>query len=322
MKYFFSLALCFLLSAVYGQNTTRFSQFNFTRSLYNPGSLATDARFQTDLVYRNQWAGVEGSPRTIGFNASYELMSDMAVGINFYNDQIGLNQTNAVQLSYAYRLLFDERNYLAFGLGLGMDNISTNFASATTISANDPAFAQSYSTFGFNGSFGLYYRTPSFYAGASIPQLFQNTLTKSEKGINPVRWHYMLISGYYWELSDNFVLNPNIQLKLVQFAPIQGDILLRGITGQFGFSAGYRSENSLIAGMDFTLINRLRIGYSFNYDLGSLARTKGMSHEVYLGLGLPYYFYSDNFDNRKYIGRKGGSKRNYKRSYARKNRKR
>lgn len=315
------ILFAFAVSFVYSQNTVRFSQFNLAKSLYNPGALATDASISADLVYRNQWAGVDGAPSTIGFNAAYELTDEMAVGINFYNDRIGLNQTNSISAMYAYRLVFDTRKYLAFGLGIGADNISTGLASASTITANDPAFSQSFSKFNINSSFGIYYRTSHFYAGASIPQLFQNTLTGSEKGFRPDRWHYMAITGYFWELSDRFVLNPNIQLKATRYAPLQGDLLLRGIVNYLGFSLGYRSENSLIAGLDFTFANKVRIGYAFNYDVGSLARTKGMSHEVYLGLGLPYYFNSETFDSRKYVGRKGGSKTNYKRRYKRNNRK-
>jgi opacity protein-like surface antigen len=127
----------------------------------------------------------------------------------------------------------------------------------------------------------------------------------------------MLATGYYWEVSDRFILNPNLQIKAVFNAPIQGDFVLRGITNNLGFSAGYRSENSLIFGIDYTFIEKIRVGYSFNYDAGKLARTKGMSHEVYIGLGLPYYFNKDNFNTRQYIGRKSGFQRNYKRRYHR-----
>lgn len=312
------LIYCLVVSGFsFSQNVVRFSQFNLAKSLCNPGALATDAKYSADLVYRNQWAGVEGSPTTVGFNASAELMDDMAVGINFYNDRIGATQVNSVSAMYAYRILFDRRNYLAFGLGLGVDNISSNLAGAITTTPNDPTFSTSYSKFQFNSSFGLYYRNSNFYIGLSIPQLFQDVVSGPSRGIRPPLWHYMLATGFYWELSDRFVLNPNLQIKAVYNAPIQGDLVLRGITNNLGFSAGYRSENSLIFGIDYTFIEKIRLGYSFNYDAGKLARTKGMSHEVYIGLGLPYYFNKDNFNTRQYIGRKSGFQRNYKRRYHR-----
>ena len=311
----------FISIITFGQNTHRFSQFNFAKSLYNPGTLATDASFTADLIYRNQWAGINGAPITFGFNSSYELTDEMAVGISFYNDQIGLTKTSSFSASYAYRVIFDKRKYLAFGLGLGTDNVTLGLASATTTEANDPAFSESLSRFNFNGSFGIYYRTPNFFAGASIPQLFQNSLVGTETDFRPDRWHYIAVSGYFFEVSDRLVLNPNILLKATKYAPLQGDIVLRAITRIVGFSAGYRSEKTVIAGFDFTLADRVRIAYAFNADVGQLAKTKGFSHEVYLGIGLPYYFNSETFGSQKYVGRKGGSKVNFRRSYTRNNRK-
>jgi len=299
------------------QNQYRFSQFNFVKSLYNPGALAIDANFTADLIYRNQWAGVDGAPSTIGFNSAYQLSDVMAVGVNFYNDRIGLNQTNAFSLMYAYRLIIEDQRYVAFGLGVGMDNNA--FGMATTTTANDPAFSQAYSTFKFNAAFGCYYRSPIFYAGFSIPQIFQNTSSGPDAGFSLGRFQYVVVTGYNWVFSERFTLNPNIQVKATMYAPIQGDFVLRGIMGDFGLSLGYRSENSLIAGMDYTFAGRVRLGYSFNYDVGSLARTKGMSHEVYLGLGLPYYSYTDKFDKSRYVGRKGGYKRDYKRNFKKRN---
>lgn len=301
----------------YAQNTYRFSHYNFAKSIYNPGALATDAHFTADLIYRNQWAGVDGAPATVGFNSAYELNDEMAVGVNFYNDRIGLNQTNSFALNYAYRLVFDERNYLAFGLGIGADNVSWNYADAQTTQVQDPAFAQSYSKINFNASFGMYYRTKKAYIGASIPQLMQNSLVGKEKGFRPPLWHYMAIAGYYFEVNDRFIFNPSMQAKVVKNSPVQLDIVLRGITYNLGFSLGYRSENSLIAGVDYVLADRFRLGYSFNYDIGSLARTKGMSNEIYLGIGLPYYFNKDTFSSRQYMGRKNKFSRNYTRRYHR-----
>lgn len=301
----------------YAQTTYRFSQYNFAKSIYNPAALASDAHFTADLIYRNQWAGVDGAPTTVGFNSAYELNDEMAVGVNFYNDRIGLNQTNSFALNYAYRLVFDERKYLAFGLGLGGDNVSWNYASAQTTQVQDPAFAQSYSKFNFNASFGIYYRTKKAYIGASIPQLMQNSLVGKEKGFRPPLWHYMAIAGYYFEVNDRFIFNPSIQAKVVKNAPVQMDVVLRGITNNLGFSLGYRSENSLIAGFDYMFADRFRLGYSFNYDIGSLARIKGMSNEIYLGIGLPYYFNKETFNTRHYIGRKNKFSRNYSRKYKR-----
>ncbi len=317
IKRLFFLFLIGIQTSVFGQNTPRYSQFNFVKTLNNPGALATDATFQNDLIYRNQWAGIDGAPSTIGFSSSYEIIDEMAVGINFYNDRIGLTQTNSFTAMYAYRLLFEERRYLSLGIGLGFDNFSQNFADATTTVANDPSFSQSYSNFKFNAAFGMYYRSSNFYFGLSIPRLLQNALFVDASRLNPSLWHYQMMTGFYWEIGDNFVLNPNFQFKGTYNAPLQGDALIRGIFNHFGASVGYRTENSIIVGLDYTFAKQLRVGYAFNYDVGPLARVKGMSNEVYLGFAFPYYFNGEEFDSRKYVGRKGNTKYEYNRKYGR-----
>jgi type IX secretion system PorP/SprF family membrane protein len=317
MKILLFITSCFLGSAVYSQNVYRFSQFNSIKGLYNPASIGVDAPLSFDLIYRNQWFGIDGAPQTAAFSGAYNIHSGMAVGLNFYNDRTGLNQTNSFTATYAYRIEFDDDRKLSFGLGLGGDNISWDLASASTTQANDPAFSTSYSVFKFNGSFGVYYKSNKFYAGFSIPQIFQNTITGPEKGFRPNKFHYYLTTGYYHKVSDRFIFNPSALIKASSNAPIQADVLLRGIFGNVGATLGFRSEMSLIAGIDFEIINRIRIGYAFNYDVGQLARTKGMSHEIALGIGVPYFDNKNGMGNNIYINRKGGYKSNFRRSAGR-----
>ena len=87
MKAILILSFFIFSGFVFSQNTVRYSQFNFAKSLYNPAALASDAKFTADLLYRNQWAGVDGAPSTVGFNTAFEVTNEMAVGINFYTDR-------------------------------------------------------------------------------------------------------------------------------------------------------------------------------------------------------------------------------------------
>lgn len=308
-KVFFILTL-FVPLLSEGQNLYRFGHFNFTKSIYNPAALGADASITGDLVYRNQWRGIDGAPQTAGFNTSYDLSPTMAVGINFYNDRIGLNQTNSFSAQYSYRLIFDERKYLAFGVGLGGDNYSWNLNAVNNGTTNDPAFAGSYSVFRFNSSFGMYYRTHRFYTGFSIPQFFQNTSQSSRLDLQQL--HYMLLGGYYFELSEDFILNPSAQLKLTRNAPLQADLLVRGIYQFMGLSVGYRTENSLLIGAEIMLKEKVRLGYMFNYDVGKLSRIKGGSSEFYIGMGLPYYFNKNEVS--KYIGKNGSFSKGYRKA--------
>ena len=318
MKSIVIILIVFFSSVVSAQNFQRFSQLNFAQSLFNPAALAIDAKYQVDLMYRNQWFGFDGAPSTFAANGQFELAPDMAVGVNFYNDQIGKYSNNAVNAQYAYRLLFDNSNAFIFGVSAGIESKSADLASTLTTQANDPAFAQGFSKVFFQSSFGVYYYSPMFYIGASIPQMFQTNFSRDD-GFRPLDFHYYFSTGWYLSPSDRYTFQPNIQVKVVRGAPIQADLLLRNtFSGRWSIVVGYRSENSIIAGLDFLVTPFMRVGYAFNHDVGQLALVKGMSNEIHLGFGFPYRNDRYDFGEPRYINRKGGFRRDYKRKYNRK----
>lgn len=309
--------LCVSSCLTWAQSNMRISQLNFAQGMNNPAALALDGRIMVDMIGRNQWFGVEGAPWTFGMNAQYEIFNDMAVGLNVFHDRIGVTETTSFSGQYAYRLMGNRSNALAFGLGLGADNFIQNYAATSTTEAFDPAFANSHYRLVFNASFGLYYYSPKFYAGASMPQMFNPGFDTSGRARLVMDPHYYFNLGFYFG-EGNYVFNPHIQAKIVYNAPIAGDLVLRNtFMNRFSVNLGYRTENSLIAGFDLLISPMVRAGYSFSHDVGPLARTKGISNELYLGIAFPYRSDRADFGERQYISNKGGFKRDYRRRHNR-----
>lgn len=305
-----------------GQNTTMFSQINFAQGVNNPAAIAFDGKIMADLIFRNQWFGIQGAPTTIALNGQYEIDQNMAVGINMFHDKIGVQQTSSFAGQFSYRVQLDGSRIFSLGLGLGANYHESRLAGAHTTQAGDPVFSQSYFNMFFNGAFGVFYNSPKFYIGASIPQLFQDTKRGAEKGFQPPRWHYYLSTGFYIEASENYTFNPHLQVKASINTPIQADLILRNtFMNRFSVNVGYRSESSIIAGFDILLAEFARVGYSFNYDIGPLSRVKGASNELYLGIALPYHSDRYRFDSRKYISSSGGHKSDFRKNSGRKQRK-
>jgi type IX secretion system PorP/SprF family membrane protein len=303
------------------QNTARFSQLNFAQGVLNPASIAFEGKIMADIIFRNQWLGVEGAPTTVALNAQYEINQSVAGGLNICYDGIGAYQTTSFSGQYSYRLNFEGGGVLALGIGLGLDNEVNNLGASSVNDINDPAFASSYTRIYFNSSFGLYYTTSDFYIGASIPKLFQNTSTSPDRGFRPPRWHYYLSSGFYLDAGENFTFNPHFQIKYSLNTPMQGDLILRNtLYRRFSICVGYRSENAVIAGFDVLINPNARIGYSFNYNLGKFKDLRGISNELYLGFAFPYNSFRNGFASRKYVGKKGGHKFNFRKNSSNKGR--
>ena len=103
-----TLLICVLSASIsFGQNTPRFSQFNFAQGVNNPAALAIDSKIMVDMLFRHQWFGLEGAPTTGALNAQFELYHDMAAGLNVSYDLIGVNHATHVSGQYAYRAYFD-----------------------------------------------------------------------------------------------------------------------------------------------------------------------------------------------------------------------
>lgn len=310
------LLACTLQLTVFGQNVPRYSQFNFAQGINNPAALALDGEMMADLIFRNQWFGIKGAPSTGGLNLQYELYHDMAIGLTATYDVIGVHHATQISGQYAYRLFTSQENAWIFGVSAGMDQRVHDLGSAQVLDSDDPAFASLMSKLHFNAGLGVYYHSPKFYFGFSVPQLFQNTIRGPWRGFVPPRWHMYSNVGFYWDINENYTLNPCIQAKAVMNAPIQGDLLLRNtFMGRFSLIVGYRSENSIIAGFDMLFSGYVRAGYAFNYDVGRLARIKGISNELYLGIALPYHHSREDFFKKKYLNRKRGYKRDFHKGY-------
>lgn len=320
MRATITLVVLFIGSLSYGQTGIRFSQLNFAQGINNPSAIAFDGQIMVDMIGRNQWFGFDGGPTTFALNGQYEIDADMAVGLNVFHDRIGVSQTTAVSGQYAYRLFTQTGKVFAMGVGLGIDNHIIDYASTTTTIANDPAFMNSYSRVLFQASVGGYYYAPRFYAGVSLPEIFQPRFEPSGKARPRPLLQYYLNAGWYFDNGGNYTFNPNIQVKYVANAPLAADLILRNtFMGRFSLVVGYRTENSIVAGVDMLITPMLRAGYSFNHDVGPLARAKGMSNELYIGLAFPYRSDRSDFGRRRYVSNKGGFKRTYRKHQNRNN---
>ncbi|MFT6244867.1 MAG: type IX secretion system PorP/SprF family membrane protein [Salibacteraceae bacterium] len=318
MKFKILFFICFLQGTAFSQNYQRYAQMNFSQAMLNPAALAIDSKYQVDLMFRNQWFQFEGAPTTFAASGQYELDFDMAVGLNFQHDRIGAYQSNSVSGQYAYRAHFDNSNALIFGIGLGIETKTSDFSGALLNDVGDPAFAQSYTKTFFNSSFGIYYYSPTFYVGASVPQMFQTNFIENPGFTNETRfriseWHYYASTGLYLKAGENYTFNPNLQVKMVYGAPIQGDLTLRNtLYSRFSIVAGFSSEIAVIAGVDMLITPFLRAGYSFNHSVGDLSRISGMTNEFHIGCGLPYRNSRRDFGKRIYLNRKGRFAREHK----------
>ncbi len=286
-----------------------FTQYMYNETFINPAYVGSRDNISTTLLYRNQWVGIDGAPKTQTLSIHAPVCKNrFGVGLSVMNETIGVSHQMGVYTNFAYRMLFPH-SVLSFGLQGGFVNDEEKFSELHTITPNDNQFATDVrKMFLPNFGFGIYYYKDRFYAGISIPRLLENKIQTSFSSIEPSAtsssvinagklqlWHYFLASGYVFDLNDDLKFKPSIMVKAVQHAPIELDVDANFLMKDFlWLGASYRTGDAISALLGMQLTKQLRVGYSYDYTLSKLQSFNSGSHEITLG-------YDFSFDKRKVI---------------------
>lgn len=280
----------FLLLAFAGdtmaQSDVQFTHFTFSKLAYNPGYTGSKGAFDALALYRNQWSGIEGAPTTMHLNAHTPFAGKRnALGFAVTADQVGKVNTNALDLSYAYRIKISETSKLSLGLSGRMEQVRIRWSEADPLDLGDHHIPQGDETaFAPNFGAGAYFSGKNYYAGLSVPRLLKNALylDRSEKTTNPLTTYFM--GGFAVRLNRQLQLLPSVLVSYNTAAPVDVDLNANLIfMKSFWIGGSYRLGDSFdaLAGMD--LGNGLRLGAGLDFTTSELNKLTNGSWEVMLG---------------------------------------
>lgn len=261
---------------------------------YNPGYAGNKAVLSAALVYRNQWVGIDGSPKTVTFASHSPLKNkNMGVGFEITSDKIGPQNNLWVQGSYAYRFRVSKISKGKIGLGLkaGLFNTSYNWSKinfkdqddiqigSNTTSRTVPVF-----------DFGIYYhQTNKHFLGAAIKNLnnpnIDQTNNLSAQRSNQFS-HLVFTGGVIVEFNDRVVFRPSFlaQSSLATGTKPLADINMSLLFDQiFWVGLSYRTSNTIATILEYEITSMFKVGYSYDYTLGELSRYSSGSHEIFIG---------------------------------------
>jgi type IX secretion system PorP/SprF family membrane protein len=274
----------------------------FNMLAINPAYAGSRNVISASTIYRKQWLGIEGSPRTIYGSVDMPLRKQkIGVGLTLINDRIGIVNQMSINAQGAYRVQLTSTGTLAFGLQLGMNQFHADYASldfSRTNSSNlpDQAFSSSIRQVAPNIGAGLYYTTDRWYLGLSGPKLIRNNFSgaySSQLDVSsfknrPSR-HYFFIAGYVIKLNEQFRLKPSILTKAIPGAPVQTDINMNlWYIDKISLGLSYRTGDALVSMLEIQATPQLRFGYSYDFPITSLAKVHSGSHEVMIRYEFGY----------------------------------
>lgn len=273
------------------QQDAIYSQYMFNPFMVNPAYAGSRDALSGVLLFRQQWVGIDGAPQTQTFSLhSMVGKTQLAGGLNVINDVVGPTRNTGAFVTAAYHLKLGPGK-LAFGLRGGayssrLDNSKLNYFNTSDKFNTQAVVSATVTSF----DAGFYYYTRKFYLGLAATHLTRSSFNYENfpTGTNLfMKKHFMLASGYAFELSKKIVFKPSTLIKYVEGAPVNVDVNASFLLNKmFWLGASFRTGNGLTFIAEFYLTDWFRLGYSYDLVLNRLKKYTQGTHEVVLGFDL------------------------------------
>jgi len=258
------------------------------------------------LTDRHQWIGVTDAPYTQTISAQGRIGKTNGVGFCLYNDKNGANYTRGIQLAYAYMIRFPKIRFLlkpgdytepmiSFGLSFNGYQLSLDEREFINYN-NDPLYkGVIQKTFIPNANTGIYFYSPTLYAGLSANQILPLKVNIYNQEIEPKTKTYIFanlgVSLGESTTMYNWGFEPSLLFKMDTDKDRQLDINFKvRYARTFWLAASYRRNldqgggsnmNAVfLAGVDY---HQYRFAYVYDHSLSELRTFSAGSHEIMIG---------------------------------------
>ncbi|WET03750.1 type IX secretion system membrane protein PorP/SprF [Flavobacterium sp. YJ01] len=276
--------------SVSAQQDPEYTHYMYNMSVVNPAyATGVPAMMNFGGLYRTQWVGAYGAPKTFTFFGHTAITDKIEAGISFVSDDIGdgAKKENNVYADFAYVLKLSNKDKLSLGLKAGFSSMQSNFNGFRfTDPQTDYAFSENINATKPNIGVGAYYFRDNLYVGLSVPNLLKSKYIEEKSGVNAFgseEIHTFLTAGYVFQLNDMLKLKPAFMSKFVKGSPITLDVTANVLYNEkFEFGAAYRIDDSVSALFNINVTPTLRVGYAYDYTLTNFGQFNSGTHEIML----------------------------------------
>lgn len=284
----FAFGLLLLLPAK-AQQDPMFSQYLYNMLAINPAYAGSRGQLSSALFYRNQWTGFDGAPVTVNGSVHAPFRrTNGSWGINMFNDRIGVQSQNSINMNYAYRII-GAKGTLSMGLSAGVYQFSYDYNKLGDAFI-DPLLQGSESYNLFNAGFGAYYQSSRMAIGVSVPHVLNGQVVGqgAYRKVNPSN-HVFLTGSYLFVLADDYRFKPSAMVKLVRNAPVQMDLNATIIyKNKLHLGVSYRTINEVSIMSQIQVNKNWWIGYAYDIPFGVVSDVSTGSHELFIGFEISF----------------------------------
>lgn len=288
--YIILLLLLFLtLDEARAQQDAQYSQYTFNTTTINPAYTGGRGRTTVLALYRQQWAGMEGAPQTMGLSVDTPIDQSgvVGLGLEFTNDKIGPSEKNLLAANFAYIIPVTEKIDFSFGLKGGIHTLDIDMTKLNIYDPNNIDLNLTNKVMPVAG-LGFYLYTSKWFVGLSTPNLLQ---TKHYNDVQlstaTEKMHLYMVGGYAIELSDEIDLKPSAMIKGVKGAPLSVTTGVRAtFYDRFFVGTAYNFDASIAFMAGFEINEYVMFGYIYDYSTTPISRYNNGSHEFLLRFQL------------------------------------
>ena len=275
------------------QQDPQYTQYMYNTQVVNPAYAGNLDALSFGLLYRTQWVGFDGAPKTGTFtvNSPIGSLDNMGLGLSIVRDELGPAIESNVNIDYSYSIQTSSTGEISFGLKAGIDILDVDFTKLNIFDQDDPRFQNAIDNrIQPQIGAGVYYNTDKYYVGLSVPNFLttkhfdEGSLANIEQEtIAAERLHYFLIAGYVFDLSDNLKFKPATLVKAVSGSPLQWDVSANFLINEkFTLGAAYRWSAAMSALVGFQASDEIFIGFGYDYQTTDIEDFSDGSYEIML----------------------------------------
>ena len=153
------------------QQDPQYTQYMYNTMSVNPAYAGQRDVLSASGLYRTQWVGIDGAPKTVTFGIHSPLENNrLGLGLNIVSDQLGPATETSMDANFSYTIPMDilGETELSFGVKAGLNLLDTDWSKGIYRNP-DAAFNENVNLISPTLGAGLYLHSNSWYVGLAVP---------------------------------------------------------------------------------------------------------------------------------------------------------
>lgn len=272
------------------QQQMMFTQYMYNTQSFNPAYVGTQNTISAVLLAREQWVGFKDAPSSQTFTINMPIKSHkIGIGASVFNDMLGPVQEITAGVDFSYIIRVGDESKLSLGIKASASSYQLDFTKIKIYNGSDQSFSRNRrGDINPNFGAGIYYYTPKYYIGLSVPRLLKNPINietdlPSSQAVGQEEIHWFLTAGYVMEIFNGLKFRPSLLVKHVPNVPMSIDLAGNFLVmDRLWAGASYRVGDAASLIAQYGITSNLWAGYSYGFSMSDISSYNTGTHEVML----------------------------------------